>query len=360
MIRLSSLIHISDTIRIGNELGTGGSGAVYKAWHIRLKKHVVVKEVKYCAVERMEARRNETEALKNVKSMFLPQVYDFMVEGDRAFTVMEYIDGESFDKLLMRGESFTALQISRWYEQLASALDTIHGQEICHCDVKPANIMLTPKGDVCLIDFSAALVGGNESKFISRSLGYASPEQYEAYQRVLCSSGAKSSQQSAGDDKPEYVETQAHSALNLTEYTDEYGAFETCGAIADASSRIDWKRSDIYSLGATMYHISTGTPPPAQSHGPITHTELEGVDEHIAYIIEKSMKYDPAERFESVWEIVSELRGAQIAQRVQSGRKPRNVQNSNKARKKRGRAKKTAAIVAVLIIAALIASRVHS
>ena len=139
--------------------------------------------VSYTHLADVETQRNEAEALKNVKSAYLPQVFDFITVDNRVYTVMEYIDGESLDKHLNRGERFSQTQVVKWYGQLASALEAIHKHNICHRDIKPANIMLTPEGDVCLIDFNAALVSGNDVNMISRSLGYASPEQYEIYEK---------------------------------------------------------------------------------------------------------------------------------------------------------------------------------
>ena len=66
--------------RIESELGSGGGGVVYKAWHTRLQKHVVIKELKRGSDNDIVTQRNEVEALKNVKSAYLPQVYDFIAE----------------------------------------------------------------------------------------------------------------------------------------------------------------------------------------------------------------------------------------------------------------------------------------
>lgn len=75
--------------RIETELGSGGGGIVYKAWHTRLQKYVVIKELKRGTKDSIETQRNEVEALKNVKSAYLPQVLDFFSEDKRVFTVME-------------------------------------------------------------------------------------------------------------------------------------------------------------------------------------------------------------------------------------------------------------------------------
>ncbi|MDR0273221.1 MAG: serine/threonine protein kinase, partial [Clostridiales bacterium] len=243
------------TYRIESELGSGGGGVVYKAWHTRLQKHVVIKELKSGSQHDIETQRNEVEALKNVKSAYLPQVFDFLTEGNRIYTVMEFIRGESLDKFLERGQKFSQTQVVKWYGQLVSALEAIHGQGVCHRDIKPANIMLMPDGDVCLIDFNAALVSGNDVRMISRSLGYASPEQYEIYEHFRRTRSASPINLSMGtetelldDDKTEFISENA--ADDNTEYISPPKAFG-----------LDWKRSDIYSLGATMYHLVSGKYP---------------------------------------------------------------------------------------------------
>ena len=86
---------IDPVYQIESELGSGGGGIVYKAWHTRLQKHVVIKELKRGSANDLETQRNEVEALKSVKSEYLPQVFDFLTEGDRIFTVIEFIEGES-------------------------------------------------------------------------------------------------------------------------------------------------------------------------------------------------------------------------------------------------------------------------
>lgn len=100
--------------------------------------------------------RQEVDILKNLNHMYLPQVLDFLTEGNDIYTVMSYIPGRSFKELLEEGSPFRPNQLIRWGMQLCSALNYLHGQNppIIHGDIKPANIMLTPEGNICLIDFN--------------------------------------------------------------------------------------------------------------------------------------------------------------------------------------------------------------
>lgn len=312
----NNLNYLNSIYKIEGELGSGGGGVVYKAWHTHLQKYVVIKELKRGTKDNVETQRNEVEALKNVKSIYLPQVLDFFVENDRVYTVMEFIDGTSLDKLLAKNYRFTQQQVVKWYAQLAAALEVIHKQNIAHRDIKPANIMLLPDGNVCLIDFNAALVGESDVRLISRSLGYASPEQYQIYENYKNAShspirlntiSANSSSTSGfktqfRDDRTELVDSE------MTELVDSQSVrSRSAGNPEDAteiltprtSEEIDWKLSDVYSLGATMYHLLTGIRPAERADETPKLSSVGEFDEGLTYIIESSMMLNPLGRINS-------------------------------------------------------------
>ncbi|MCL2820189.1 MAG: serine/threonine protein kinase [Oscillospiraceae bacterium] len=292
--------YIRRTYRYKTQLGTGGSGTVYLAKHMRLNKNVVIKITNDCSPEAVKIHRNEVEALKNIKSLHIPQVLDFFIEEDKSYTVMEYIDGVSFDKLLREKRSFSEPQIMCWYIQLAQTLDVIHKRNIFHRDIKPANIMLTTNGDICLIDFNSAFVIGNNTGVISRSMGYASPEQYEYFK--IC----KSRQKEIMKHNFEYLETALLAGDCRTEPCTRASLHvntqENIGL-----RNIDWGLSDIYSLGATIFHFLTKKRPPVKPGDVEKITNMEGYSRQLPEIIQKSMNSDPLKRFSSARELYDTL-----------------------------------------------------
>lgn len=175
---------IASTYEIKKRIGAGGGGTVYLARHIRLDKDVVLKADRRKLTTRTELLRREVDALKNLSHPHIPQVYDYFVEDGIVYTVIDFIQGESLDKPLKRGEKYPQPQVIKWARQLLDALSYLHSpthgdppRGYVHSDIKPANIMREPNGDICLIDFNIALALGEEN-VVGLSEGYASPEHY--------------------------------------------------------------------------------------------------------------------------------------------------------------------------------------
>jgi serine/threonine-protein kinase len=260
---------ISDpAYRIESVLGSGGGGVAYKAWHSRLQKYVVLKRIKDDSGLMQEGRRRgEADILKNLKHANLPQLYDFLEDEGGVYTVIEFIPGRSLDETLKSGARCPQPNVVRWARQLSDALRYLHGQKppVLHSDIKPGNIMLTPEGDVCLIDFNISLVlTGGAAPALGLSHGYASPEQYGLPLSAVGPGGTTTRRRAAR---------------------------------ADA-------RSDIYSLGATLYHMLTGVRPAAATDAvkPLREFGLP-LSESFVNIIERCMARDPDARFQTAEEL---------------------------------------------------------
>ncbi len=209
---------INGKFQLGELLGGGGMGDVYQARDTRLNRPVAVKVMSLKgAFSKGDlqhfAQMFQAEALRlaSLKHPSIPHIYEYFEEAGQWFLVMEFIEGETLEKhLKQRGGRLPVQEVLMIGLQLATVLDYLHTQHppIIFRDLKPANVMLTPKGEVYLIDFGIARLftpGKGQDTFVALSQGYAAPEQY---------------------------------GLAQTE-----------------------TRSDIYSLGATLHHLLSGQHP---------------------------------------------------------------------------------------------------
>ena len=94
---------LNSTYEIKEQIGSGGGGTIYKAYHKRLQKDVVLKKIHKSGAR----NEDEKEILKNIKHSYLPQVYDFLDVEDGVFTIIDYIPGKSFEKLLKEQGNFS-------------------------------------------------------------------------------------------------------------------------------------------------------------------------------------------------------------------------------------------------------------
>ena len=291
---------LNDTYLLLNEIGSGGGGVVYKAYHERLKIYVVVKKIHQKVRGRL-ADRAEADILKNMKHTYLPRVYDFLEMDGDIYTVIDFVPGRSLDKVLSAEGPVSQKRALKWAIQLAEALCYLHAQNppIIHSDIKPANIMLTPEDNICLIDFNISLALDHsmiDSAGISR--GYSPPEQYRSVRQYLEQTGAG---------------TGTHgSALNPSGISRADSDKGVRGDISDFSglfgSGID-ERSDIYSLGATLYHLLTGIRP-GNDFAEIVPVDRCGrqISDGFTAIIQRMMDPDPDRRYQSAEELLRALR----------------------------------------------------
>src|SRR5918911_1055753 len=202
--------------RIVRQLGQGGMGAVYEAVDQRLDTTVALKETLFADERLPKQFEREARLLARLHHPALPRVSDHFSEGDGQFLVMQYIPGDDLSEMMARKRGpFPPAQVLTWADQLLDALDYLHTQDpqIVHRDIKPQNLKLTSRGQIILLDFGLAK---GQAGDISR------------------------------------VTTSA----SIFGYTPNYAPLEQIQGLGTDS------RSDLYSLGATLYHLITGVKPP--------------------------------------------------------------------------------------------------
>jgi serine/threonine-protein kinase len=214
--------------RIRERIGQGGAGSIYLADDTRLEGRLcALKEVEYDRALpediREEARQQflrEATILARLDHPNLPKVSDFFSSGPRDYLVMDYVPGEDLRTIMLearRNKTFIPEeQVLKWAQQIGNALAYLHGLQpaIVHRDIKPSNLKMTPSGLIKLVDFGLVKV--------------MSPDE-EMTITVIQGQG-----------------TALYTPL------EQYGSDET---------HTD-TRTDIYSYGATLYHLLTNEPPP--------------------------------------------------------------------------------------------------
>ncbi|KXB55039.1 protein kinase domain-containing protein [Lachnoanaerobaculum saburreum] len=272
---------------IVEKLGHGGYGDVYRAFDANLQLDVVVKKLKDLRKSE-NGGREEVDVLKQLHQENLPAVFDFFVEDGQAYTVMSLIPGQDLEEVREKYPRFNQKQVLYWAKQLARALAYLHTRKpsIIHSDIKPSNIMLKPDGDVCLIDFNISLaITGDYSYASGTSKGFSPPEQYPDLGFYLEKTGAQ---------------------LYNTEYDDRTSQAVTIMR-KTIGSGID-ERSDIYSLGATLYTLITGEKPSSHywNNGSILDKNIS-ISPGFAHIIDKMMQLDPDDRYQNGVELLDAL-----------------------------------------------------
>lgn len=336
---------LSSTYEIREQIGSGGGGTIYRAYHKRLQKDVVLKKINQSS----ERNEDEKEILKNLKHSYLPQVYDFLDVEDGVFTIIDYIPGQSFEKLLKEKGKFSQKKVVKYARQLCEVVDYLHKQKppIIHGDIKPANIMLTPEDNICLIDFNiSGVLDGKSMETMGYTPGYAPPEQMASFQKAVSMQGTegRKADRASGDfektellvanekrllpDADERTEllvadertelldvdekTELLDADERTELleTDERGSLPAGNAVTEQAGvgrEADVRqaccvdaRSDVYSIGATLYHFLTGVKPGSEPEKIVKPSEIDSsIGESISLILMKSLAREPRRRFQT-------------------------------------------------------------
>ena len=284
-------------------LGEGGMGTLYRAHKDSLDVDVVIKRVKQKFKGRMDERA-EANILKTLKHKYLPRIYDVIESpSGYVYTIMQnYVKthGPVSQKLAYR-----------WACQLCEVIAYLHSQvpPILHCDIKPSNIMITPAGDICVIDFNTSLVFSKGVLAIGATPGYAAPEQYTR-------PGAS----------PDTIETvPLEETMPLRGYKDAF-AYQNVRSNKDPSGRgvsnsvtaaqatnaggygTISKRTDVYGIGATLYYAITGQQPghSLKDVRPITSYKLK-FSRSFLLIIARAMMKRQEERFCDAQEMLRAL-----------------------------------------------------
>jgi tetratricopeptide (TPR) repeat protein len=262
----------SERYKIIEKIGEGGMGVVFKAEDTVLKRIVALKILNKSLItdkRNLERFFSEARSTASLSQANIVTVYDVGQIKDDFFISMEYIEGENFMNLIKSKKAFSPSQILFITIKLFKALDYSHRKGIIHRDIKPHNIMITRHKEIKIMDFGLAVILGDQKKgetgVITGTPYYMSPEQIQ-------------------------------------------------GIPVD-------HRTDIYSSGATLYHLITGHVPfkgenifyqhlfePAVS---IKKFRADIPDKLIA-IIEKCMEKKRENRFQSAMEVLNEIKTIKI------------------------------------------------
>lgn len=256
MLEIGSIV--DGKYKILNKIGQGGMSVVYLAMNESANKQWAIKEVRKDGVKDFDVVKQglvvETDMLKRLSHSYLPSIIDVIDQEDNFLIVMDYIQGKSLkDKLDEYGAQPQEMVIE-WVKQLSDVLGYLHSRtpSIIYRDMKPANIMLKPDGNITLIDFGTAREYKEKNLADTTCLGtigYAAPEQFG-------------------------------------------GQGQT-----DA-------RTDIYCLGATLYHLITGMNPsePPYEMKPIREIN-PSLSSGLEKIILKCTQRNPEDRYQNCAEL---------------------------------------------------------
>lgn len=247
---------LNDTYEIKSVITKGETSTLYLAEHRRLRVQLAIKEIRKQPGVQVGFLA-ESNILKRLHHPMLPHIMDIFEDQDCIYIVKEHVQGVTLDEVLRRQGSVDEMQGLQWFRELCGVLKYLHGQRpypIIYRDMKPSNIMLQEDGSLKLIDFGIA----------------------QEFKRDFCE-----------DDTDTGISA--------------YAAPEQFGGKTDP-------RTDIYSLGATMYHLLTGKAPyePPYYFAPARQLVPE-LSKGIENILSKCIQADPADRYQTVDKLIKDI-----------------------------------------------------
>lgn len=251
---------IDGKYEILKEIGHGGMSTVYLAMDKHLNKQWAVKEIRKSGKGKndevvVNSLLAEANMMKKLDHPSLPRIVDIIDNGITIYVVMDYIEGDSLDKYLQEYGAQPEDRVIEWAKQICDALSYLHSQKppIIYRDMKPANVMLKPEGNIKIIDFGIAREYKEQNLSDTTVLGtkgYAPPEQY------------------SGQTDP---------------------------------------RSDIFALGMTMHHLLTGIDPRnGEPYAPVRNWNPE-ISEGIEIIIDKCVEPAAENRYQNCADLLYDL-----------------------------------------------------
>lgn len=251
---------IDGKYEILKEIGRGGMSVVYLAMDKNLNKQWAVKEIRKKGNGKndeivVNSLLAEADMMKRLDHPALPRIVSIIDNGITIYIVMDYIEGESLDRIINDYGAQPEELVINWAKQICDALGYLHSQKppIIYRDMKPANVMLKPEGNIKIIDFGIAREYKEQNLTDTTVLGtkgYAPPEQY------------------SGQTDP---------------------------------------RSDIFALGMTMHHLLTGVDPRKGEAYKSVRQWNPGLSEGIELIVDKCVEPAAENRYQSCAELLYDL-----------------------------------------------------
>jgi serine/threonine-protein kinase len=267
---------LNNRFRVIRLLGQGGMASVYYAHDPVLNRYVALKQMmpepegSERAAEQMRKQfLREAQVLASLHHPNLPRVTDYFIDGGFHYLVMDYIEGQSLHEMLIANRlGFGEPTVLDWADELLSALEYIHKHNVIHRDIKPANIRRTTDGRIFLVDFGLA-----------KPYNAADPRTMTMFH---------------GLGTPEYAPPEQY----------------------DPAAHTD-QRSDIYALGATLYHLFTGQAPISATRrtaDPEAFRALRqskaAISPAVEQVITRAMEIERAKRYATAAEMRAELLAA--------------------------------------------------